>query len=64
MYLICTLIGFEINYKLKNPSKQLIEKRLSTFKPSPLKPWFLSGLIDAEGSFTIIIDKNQIRKLG
>ena len=27
-------------------------------------PWFWSGLIDAEGSFSIIIDKNNTRKLG
>jgi len=67
MRLRYTLMGFERNYQLKIPSKQLIVKRFSsTFKSSPVfkKPWFWSGLIDAEGSFTIIIDKNKSRKLG
>ena len=33
-----TLMGFERNYQVKIPSKQLIVKRLSsTLKPSPVK---------------------------
>lgn len=65
MHLRYTLWGFARNYPLKIPSKQLIVKRFSsTIKSSPVKPWFWSGLIDAEGSFNIKIDKNKIRKLG
>jgi len=59
MHLRYTLKGFERNCSLKIPSKQLIVKRFSsTLISSSVKPWFLSGIIDAEGSFTIIIDKN------
>jgi len=64
MKLRCTLMGFERNYRIKFPSKQLI-KNFSTFNyPSKIEPWFLTGFTDAEGSFSIIIDKNNKRKLG
>jgi hypothetical protein len=64
MKLRCTLMGFERNYPIKNPSKQL-KKNFSTFNyPSKIEPWFLTGFTDAEGSFTIIVDKNNKRKLG
>jgi len=60
----CTLMGFERNYQVKIPSKQLI-KNFSTIKyPSKLNPWFITGFTDAEGSFSVIIDKNNQRKLG
>jgi len=60
----CTLMGFERNYPIKIPSKQLNNK-FSTFNyPSKLEPWFVTGFTDAEGSFSIIIDKNNKRKLG
>jgi hypothetical protein len=32
--------------------------------PSGLDPWFVTGLIDAEGSFTVLIVKDSNRKLG
>ena len=56
-----TLMGFERNYQLKILSKQLIEKNFSTLRSSSnsTDPWFWTGLIDAEGSFSIIIDKNK-----
>jgi LAGLIDADG endonuclease len=42
-----------------------MSKNLSTFNyPSNVNPWFWSGLIDAEGSFSIIVDKNKKRTLG
>jgi hypothetical protein len=64
MHLRCTLMGFEKNYQIKIPSKQLI-KKFSTFNyPSKVEPWFLTGFTDAEGSFSIIIDKNNKRTLG
>jgi len=73
-----TLMGFERNYQVKILSKQLNIKNFSTLTPSPcpqpgavitgkgypINPWFWTGLIDAEGSFSIIIDRNKNRKLG
>ena len=73
-----TLMGFERNYQVKILSKQLFIKKFSTLtsspcpqpgavstgKGSPINPWFWTGLIDAEGSFSKIIDRNKIRKLG
>ena len=63
----CALMGFERNYPLKILSKQLNTntKTFSTFKSnSKLNPWFISGLVDAEGSFIISIVKNKNRKIG
>jgi hypothetical protein len=61
----CTLVGGESRYRIRIPSKQLNVKKLSTFNyPSNVNPWFWSGLIDAEASFSIIVDKNQKRTLG
>src|SRR6266481_1528612 len=65
LHLRCTLMGFERNYQIKIPSKQLNVKKFSTFKYlSHVNPWFWTGLIDGEGSFSIIIDRNETRKLG
>jgi hypothetical protein len=64
MHLRCTIMGFERNYRAKIPSKQFNVKNFSTFNSTPINPWFWSGLIDAEGSFTIIIDRYKTRKLG
>jgi len=65
MHLRYTLMGFERNYPIKIPSNQLNIKNFSTFNyPSHFNPWFWTGLIDAEGSFSIIIDINKTRKLG
>ena len=60
-HLRCTLMGFERNYLVKNLSNQLNKKQYSTFS---LSPGFWSGLIDAEGSFSIIIDKKINSKIG
>ena len=58
----CTLMGFERNYQVKYPSKQLNPQNYSTVNySSNIHPWFWTGLIDTEGSFSIIIDKNKIR---
>jgi hypothetical protein len=52
-----TLMGFERNYQVKIPSKQLICKNYSTFNYlSQINPWFWTGLIDAEGSFIVTIE--------
>ena len=77
-----TLMGFERNYQIKIPSKQIISKRLYSSCPFPrgkggqlpsfwrkkkderslnnkysLNPWFLTGFIDGEGSFMVIVRK-------
>ena len=68
-HLRCTLMGFERNYQVKIPSKQVINKRFysSAVERSlsskynlnylNLNPWFITGFIDAEGSFIISIIK-------
>ena len=72
----CTLIRFERginsgfnlqhswNFYAKVPFKQFDLKRFSTYYPTPINPGVWSGLIDGEGSFSIIVDKNKTRKLG
>lgn len=78
MNLRCTLQGFERNRDIKlsfnmqqgwnsfikNPSKQFDLKKFSTISSNIVNPGIWSGLIDGEGSFTIIVDKNKGRKLG
>ena len=59
-HLRCTLMGFVRNYQIKNLSNQLNKKQYTTFK---ISPWFWTGLIDAKGSFSIIIDKKIDIKL-
>jgi LAGLIDADG endonuclease len=58
-------MGFERNYQIKIPSKQLNKISYSTLdnKPKILTPWFISGLIDGEGSFSISIYKSNEHKL-
>jgi hypothetical protein len=64
----CTLMGFERNYRIKIPSKQLNMLSFSTLidnknqfnNLSLLNPWFLTGLVDAEGCF--LIDVRQDAK--
>ena len=51
---------------IKIPSKQFRLKRnysTSTSASTSINPWVWSGLIDGEGSFTIIIVKDKTRKL-
>ena len=56
-------MGFERNYQIKVPSKQL--NYFSTLHSNNrLNPWFVTGLADSEGTFTIMIDPNQKRTLG
>ena len=70
IHLRCALMDCESSYRFKIPSKQLNKKyysTLNTAQATVINPWFwtaASHLIDAEGSFTVIIDKNKIRKLG
>ena len=59
MRLRCTLTGFERNYLIKIPSKQLNKLPFSTLIQMPkLNPWFVTGFADAEGCFTILIQPN------
>ena len=78
MNLRCTLQGFERNRdiklgfnmqqgwssSIKNPSKQFDLKKFSTYSSTIVNPGVWSGLIDGEGSFSIIVCKNESRELG
>ncbi len=60
-------MGSEKNYQIKILSKQLNlnKKYLSSINSLPkLNPWFITGLIDGEGSFYTTIFKNNEYKLG
>jgi hypothetical protein len=66
----------ESSHQVKILSKGLNDKNFSTFTKNgfwlrppcqpkiSLKPWFVSGLIDAEGTFSISIRKDKEYKLG
>lgn len=61
------LINNYYNFYTKIPSKQSDKKKysiLSSLKLRDVKPEVWSGLIDGEGSFSIIVTKNKSRKLG
>lgn len=74
----CILRGFESNRGInlgfnmqqcwnsyvKIPSKQFDLKKFSTYNSTIVNPGVWSGLIDGEGSFSIIVDRNKTRKLG
>jgi hypothetical protein len=63
-YFRCALMGCENSYRIKIPSKQLI-KNFSTLNSSlKLNEWFITGITDSEGSFTVILDKQINRTLG
>jgi len=61
-------MGFERNYQVKIHSKQInvskSDNRAEGASSTDVNPWFISGLIDGEGSFSVIVDKNKTRKLG
>ena len=61
-------LGFNIqqgwNSYIKIPSKQFDLKKFSTYSSTIVNPGIWSGLIDGEGSFSIIVDRNKARKLG
>ena len=65
MQLRCTLMGFERYYQTSIPSKLISIRTFSTssFKPK-LNPWFVTGIIDAEGTFCTTIYKNKAYKTG
>jgi hypothetical protein len=50
----CTLTGFERNFQVKIPSKQLNKLSFSTLNHrNILNPWFITGFSDAEGCFLL-----------
>lgn len=69
MHLRYSLMGFERNYQVKIPSKQITQSRFYTIVPTPsfsqlIEPWFFSGFSDAEGCFLITIRKDHKYKFG
>lgn len=50
------------NSCIKIPSKQFDLKKFSTCNINIINPGVWSGLIDGEGTFSIIVDKNKFRK--
>jgi hypothetical protein len=59
----CTLMGFQRNYQIKIHSLQL-NRKFSTKIHSNLHSWFVTGLIDGEGTFSTSIIKNTKYKTG
>lgn len=68
-----TLTDFEKNYQIRIPSNQFFNKRsyssFALFEGLPVSkysfnPWFITGLIDAEGSFMVRIRKNSKYRTG
>lgn len=52
-------MGFERSYPIKILSKQINKATYSNQTTTPkLNPWFLTGFADAEGSFSILIQRN------
>jgi len=65
MHLRCTLMGFERNYRINNPSKQLVRNFSFLHSSScKLNPWYITGFSDAESSFSVSIDRLIKRNLG
>jgi LAGLIDADG endonuclease len=62
----CTLMGGASYYQINDPSKQFkfYFSTLQSDKNVQLKPYWVTGFTDAEGTFTIVIDKVPKRKLG
>ena len=62
----CTLMGFEGSYQINYPSKQFkfYLSTLQSDKNVQLNPYWVTGFTDAEGTFTIGLDKVKKRKLG
>ena len=67
LHLRCTLMGFERNYQIKIPSKQLNKQCYSTLSKTglnnKLNPWFITGFADAEGCFSFAIKPDAKSKL-
>jgi hypothetical protein len=59
----CTLMDFERSYQINNPSKQskFSFSTLHSDQNVQLNPYWVTGFTDAEGSFTVVIDKIKKR---
>lgn len=51
-------MGFERNYQVIIPSKQLNVRYFSNLPEQNLNPWFITGFTDAEGCFSIKVQQN------
>ena len=64
----CTLMGFERNYQVKAPSKQLRFYSTLTANKTQIQliinPWFLTGFSDGEACFMINIYKRDNHEVG
>ena len=69
----CTLMDFERYYQVKIPSNKihnnkqfstLTSKNNSNFLPITLDPWYITGLIDGEGSIMVRVRQNSKYKTG
>jgi hypothetical protein len=64
----CTLMGFERNYQIKAPSKQLRFYSILTANKTQIQltinPWFLTGFSDGEACFMINIYKSHKHEAG
>jgi len=62
-------MGFERNYQLRIPAKQLLNRSRSftslniSPQQSHINSWFITGFTDAEGSFMITIIQNEKSKM-
>jgi len=61
----CTLMGGASYYQINYPSKQfkIYFSTLQTDKNVQLNPYWVTGFTDAEGTFTVVFDKVNTRKL-
>ncbi len=59
-------MGFERSYQINNPSKQFkfYFSTLYSLQNVQLNPYWVTGFTDADGTFTIVIDKTIKRTLG
>ena len=72
----CALTGFEINYRIRIPFNQINKGRIRFFSSNvipqqqnfalthKMDPSFITGFVDGEGCFTIIIGKRSRVKVG
>lgn len=63
----CTLKSFERNLVTRILPKQIIKRNLTTLNNNNsliLNPWFVTGFTDAEGCFTVVLQKNPKAKFG
>ena len=72
----CALMGFEINYRIRIPFNQINKRTIRSFSSNvipqqqnfslthKMDPSFITGFVDGEGCFTLIIVKRSRVKVG